>query len=55
MPPPLSHVSPLQVSRIRGQLGRVDTPVIVSFDTKEECLKCLQDPGLTSKVEKTSV
>ena len=41
----------LQVSRIRGQLGKVDSPVIVSFESKEDCLKCVQDQNLSSKVK----
>ena len=39
-----------QVSRIRGQLGRADSPVIVSFETREDCVKCLQEKILTTKV-----
>lgn len=38
-----------EVCRIRGQLGRADAPVIVSFETREECVKCLQDKTLTTK------
>jgi len=38
-----------EVSRIRGQLGRSDAPVIVSFETREDCIKCLQDKSLTTK------
>merc|ERR1712240_797505 len=38
-----------EVSRIRGQLGRTEAPVIVSFETREDCIKCLQDKSLTTK------
>ena len=44
------HVLPPQVSRIRGQLGRAEAPVIVSFETREDCVKCLQDKALATKV-----
>ena len=40
----------LQVSRIRGQLSRVDSSIFVSFENKEDCLKCLQEESLLSKV-----
>lgn len=38
-----------EVCRIRGQPGRADAPVIVSFETREECVNCLQDKTLTTK------
>lgn len=38
-----------EVSRIRGQLGRAEAPVIVSFETREDCVKCLQDKALATK------
>ena len=44
------YISSLQVARIRGQVGRVDGPVIVSFEKKEDCIKCVEDKALTSKV-----
>jgi hypothetical protein len=38
-----------EVARIRGQVGRVDGPVIVSFARKEDCIKCVEDKTLTAK------
>jgi len=38
-----------EVSRVRGQLGKLEAPVIVSFDTQEDCVKCLQEKSLTTK------
>lgn len=38
-----------EVSRIRGQLGRADSNIIVSFENKDDCLKCIQDKTLISK------
>jgi len=38
-----------EVSRIRGQLGKMDSPIIVSFESKEDCLKCFQEQTLLSK------
>ena len=41
---------PLQVCRVRGQPGKVDATVIVSFETVEDCMKCLEDKALMTKV-----
>lgn len=38
-----------EVSRVRGQLGRADSTVIVSFESVEDCYKCLSDKILSSK------
>ena len=35
---------------MRGQPGRVDALVIVSFDSAEACMRCLGDPQLLAKV-----
>ena len=39
-----------QVCRVRGQPGKVDATVIVSFETVEDCMKCLEDKALMTKV-----
>ena len=36
--------------RVRGQPGKVDATVIVSFETVEDCMKCLEDKALMTKV-----
>ena len=39
-----------QPARIRGQIGRPDCPIIVSFEKEEDALACLYDQTLMSKV-----
>ena len=36
--------------RVRGQPGKVDATVIVSFESVEDCMKCLEDRALRTKV-----
>lgn len=38
-----------EVCRVRGQPGKVDATVIVSFETVEDCMKCLEDKALMTK------
>lgn len=38
-----------EVCRVRGQPGKVDATVIVSFETVEDCMKCLKDKALITK------
>ena len=40
----------VQVCRVRGQPGRLDATVIVSFETAEDGLRCLRDRALITKV-----
>jgi len=37
------------VCRVRGQPGKVDATVIVSFESVEDCMKCLEDRALRTK------
>merc|ERR1719312_1759400 len=39
-----------EVCRVRGQPGKVDATVIVSFETVEDCMKCLEDRALRTKL-----
>jgi len=38
-----------EVCRVRGQPGKVDATVIVSFESVEDCMKCLEDRALRTK------
>jgi len=38
-----------EVCRVRGQPGRVDATVIVSFENAEDCMKCLDDKTIMTK------
>lgn len=38
-----------EVSRVRGQLGRLDATLIVSFDSAEDCYKCLAEKSIITK------
>lgn len=38
-----------EVCRVRGQPGRMDATVIVSFESAEDCLKCLEDRTIMTK------
>ena len=40
----------VQVSRIRGQIGRVDAPIVVSFEKEEDALSALKEQTLREKV-----
>ena len=40
----------VKVSRIRGQIGRVDAPIVVSFEKEEDALTALKEQTLREKV-----